>query len=151
MTSIWYLRRLIEAWYPLILSVIGGTIIAIFPGEWLSNDFCQKLASQYLTLLGTFFGFIFASMAMLLGLSENSFIKGTRQSGAFGLLIQYHIKCLLWCGFGFASALVIQFLPDENFNQILGAVFIALGIGMVLSTYRLARLFLFMLRCLKLA
>ena len=141
-----YLENHFEKFYPGYGAILTIILLFCFPRCWLSLEVCEKLATIYLTIFSICFGFAFASVSTLLGLSDNLFIKGMRQSGAFSGLISYHWSCLRWCSLGTAGGIVVELLPLGFYQSWMGNFFIAIGIGALLSTFRIIRFFVKIIR-----
>lgn len=140
------IRRMIESWYPLVVALIVFVVSSY--QEYLTLEGCQKLSSQYLSVFTAFLGFAFASMVTLVCLADKEFLRGMKQSGALPLLLRYHWNCLVWCVVAIGTALTIQFCSVNNFYPTFGAILMATGVGAILATWRIARLFHRLLRIL---
>lgn len=136
-----YLERYFEEYYPLCGAVLTALLLFYFPQEWLDFSLCGKLASSYATIFSICFGFAFASVSTLLGLSDKPFIRGMRESGALAGLISYHWSCVRWCSLGTALGAAAGLLSPEWYQTWQGVLFIAVGIGALLSTWRIVRFF----------
>lgn len=135
------IHRVIESWYPSALAVAVFCWLCIRPFNWITPDKCRLLAGQYVSIFSAFFGFAFASMAVLLSFGEKDFVRGMKQSGALEQLIRYHTYCLIWCVLGILCGAVMQFCPTSGFSPVVVAAFISVGVGAILSTWRIMRLF----------
>lgn len=151
MTSvrIYRMRRAIESWYPPVLAFLAFGVLFFYPYSGLSLKICQQLSGQYLSIFSIFFGFAFASVALLLSLEEKPFIRGMKQTGALKQLIRYHINCMIWCMFGIMCAVVISFCSEQYFQPYFASAFVAVGVGTLLATWRVIHLFLQLLGYLR--
>ena len=96
------LSNYFERYYPLGATLLTAGLLYYIPQAWLTLAFCKSLASSYATIFSICFGFAFASVSTLLGLSDKPFIRGMRESGALAGLISYHWSCIRWCSLGTA-------------------------------------------------
>lgn len=134
-------RRNRERLFPLALCCLVGALLWRFASGWLSLAVCEKLSGTYLTVFSVCLGFVFASISTLIGLSDKPFLKGMREAGSFGLLISYHWSCVRWCSVGMALGIAVLYWPSAWFRLWQGAFFIAVGVGAILSAWRILRLF----------
>lgn len=135
------LSKYFEKYYPLGATLLTAVLLYYIPQTWLTLPFCKSLASSYATIFSICFGFAFASVSTLLGLSDKPFIRGMRESGALAGLISYHWSCIRWCSLGTALGAAAALLPLEWYQAWQGVLFIAAGIGAFLSTWRIVRFF----------
>lgn len=140
------LEKYFEEYYPFCGSLLAIILLFYFPQKWLDFSLCRKLANSYLTVFSICFGFAFASVSTLLGLSDKPFIRGMRESGAFTGLISYHWSCLRWCSLGTAFGIAVGLLQQEYYQPWQGNLFIAVGLGAFLSTWRIVRFFVKIIR-----
>lgn len=136
-----HLSKYFEKYYPLGATLLTASLLYYIPQAWLTLSFCKNLASSYATIFSICFGFAFASVSTLLGLSDKPFIRGMRESGALAGLISYHWSCVRWCSLGTALGAAAGLLPPEWYQAWQGMLFIAVGIGALLSTWRIVRFF----------
>lgn len=134
-------KKFFEQHHPMLICCLLWAGLWYNSPDWLTLSACEKLSSPYLTIFSICFGFVFASVSTLLGLSDKTFLKGMRESGAFGLLISYHWSCIRWCSLGTLLGIIALFWPSDTFRAWHGAAFIAVGVGGVLSAWRVFRLF----------
>lgn len=134
-------KKVFEQYYPMLICCALWAGLWYSSPDWLTLAACEKLSSPYLTIFSVCFGFVFASVSTLLGLSDKTFLKGMKESGAFSLLISYHWSCIRWCSIGTALGIAVLFWPYDNFREWQGAVFIGVGVGGVLSAWRILGLF----------
>lgn len=64
-----------------------------------------------------------------------------KKIGSFDSLISYHKESLFWNILGTILGIVVLFLDEKLFIQWQGFVFVSVGIGALLSSYRLFSLF----------
>ena len=133
--------RHLEEYFPLCGALLVVALLLYFPQEWLDLSFCVKLADIYLTFFSICFGFAFASVSTLLGLSDRPFIRGMRESGALAELISYHWSCIRWCTLGTILGAAAKILPLAMYQAWQGVLFTAAGIGALLSTWRIVYFF----------
>lgn len=140
-SKILFSKKVFEQYYP--IGIFCLLLVGLWhrSPDWLSLSLCEKLSSPYLTIFSVSSGFVFASVSTLLGLSDKTFLKGMKQSGAFELLITYHWSCIRWSSVGIALGVAALFWPHDWFQEWQGAVFIAAGAGGILSAWRILRLF----------
>ena len=140
--NIWKINNIIEQGYPLFFSVAVGGFLVFYNPSWL-HEICvlNRLSGPYLTVFSICFSFLLASLSVLLGLGDNPFLRGLRQSGTLDLLIKYHWSCAKWCGCSIACGVIVLFWPKDSYFYWQGAIFIATGVGSILSTWRILKLF----------
>lgn len=140
-SRILFSKKVFEQYYPAGICCLLWVGLWYSSPDWLSLASCEKLSNPYLTIFSVCSGFVFASVSTLLGLSDKTFLKGMKESGAFSLLISYHWSCIRWCSVGITLGIAALFWPYDWFKEWQGAVFIAAGAGGILSAWRILGLF----------
>lgn len=144
------MSRIFEAYYPFGGAILSAVFFYLHPIELLlPGDKLNSLSNISLCVFPVSFGFAFASISLLISLIERPFIKGTLESGAFPLLIRYHLRCMAWCAAGFVFGASVQLLSDGNTLSFLGIFLGAVFIGTILATWRTVHLLLILLKCMK--
>lgn len=136
-------KKILEEWGPCAMAMVGFLYFGFCRPDLATQEICGKLVSQYSSIFSTCFGFIFASVAILVSISNQRFLRGMRQSGSLEQVISYHWSAVRLCVLATASALVFPLIPDEAFNGYpwIGAGFLSVGIWTMLSIARVVWLF----------
>lgn len=137
---IYRLRKIIEVCYPFVLGGISAILTWHYASSWFTNQICTKLSSILLSILSIFLGFAFASIALLISMGENKFLKNARQTGAFQKLMSYHFKSLFWCFAGISIAIAYSLIDPCSYLTFWGPTLVGIGVGCIFCFLRLCHL-----------
>jgi hypothetical protein len=90
--------KIIEQSYPYIIGVLGfiGSILLLHFFSIPSDKGIQKLLTPVLSLSGVLIGFINATRALIIGMSENQLIKKLKATGGLSVILDYHEVAIRW-------------------------------------------------------
>ncbi len=133
-------KRIIEQSLPAIAAAVATLYFSVCPAAWLDLDFCSALSNAYLTFFSICFGFIFASLSVLLSINDKPVMRWLRRLGLFPTLISYHWSSVRWCLAGCVLGVIASFKPGW-YADCHGALFLGIGVVALFSAWRIFRLF----------
>ena len=85
-----------EEWSPLIFSGIGLLIYVLVPIDFTLPKTFDSVLNAVISVSSIAFGFLTASLAILLSLQTSRVIRQLRTSGKYELVVNYHVAAIRW-------------------------------------------------------
>lgn len=131
-----------ERWYP-FAGCFGTFLILHLRGISLPEVYAPQVANAFFTIFAVLLGFISASLSIFFSIQDRKFIKTLKTSGAFGGIIKYHYRSMLWC----FTAIFLAFITTVSTGKeavfecsLVGKLLMAIGFGAMLSFFRVSHM-----------
>lgn len=130
----------VEKFYPMAGCLFSLIFLPILSGV-MDSHACDVLAASYMTIFSIGVGMSFSAISVLLGMSDNAFVRGAMEIGSVGILVKYHWRCATWCAVAVICGAVLLLMENALWRSWCGGVAISIGLGASLSVFRVVHLF----------
>ncbi len=135
------LLRYIEKWYPM-LGTIAMLVLLLYKNIVFSIEVVQAVCSAFFTIFSICCGFTSTSLSIIFTLQDRGTIRKLKTSNVFYEIIAYHWNAIIWCFMTILTTFLVVISSILKISHIIPSyIMCAVGVGALLTVYRVIHLF----------